>query len=126
MSTIPLKMRAEMAEDTFYHSCARKALLDDHECVRSPLKPWQIVEWEHALYQASSKIQLKFAIVPLCWYSHSGPGMNKEINVWIALNRATDDELEAISKVINYTREKERLNAIYGVPSLPDPEIQYE
>lgn len=126
MSTIPLKMRAEMAEDPYYRTCARKALLDDHTCVRDVLEPWKPVDWEHALYYSKGKIQEKYAIIPLCWLVHRGPLLNKEINKWIALNRATESEIEKISKVIDYKAELDRLNLIYGVPTLSDPEIQYE
>lgn len=119
-------MRAEMQEDPFYRTCARAALLGDHVCQRSPLRPYQAVEWEHALYFGPNKVQKPFAIVPLCWWAHTGPGMNKEIAVWIALNRATPEELDEISKDRDYKHELERLNGIYGVPTLPDPEIVYD
>ena len=41
--------------------------------------------------------------------------LNKEINVWIALNRATDEELKKYSKAIDYIRMREVLNKKYGV-----------
>jgi hypothetical protein len=64
-------------------------------------------------------VQKKFAIVPLCWWAHSGPGLVKEINVWIAVNRATEEELAALSKVVNYERMKKYLNEKYGAPGVP-------
>lgn len=126
MSVIPLNIREEMDADPYYHTCARKAYLDDHMCERNPLKPWQVVEWEHALYFGKNKVQKKFAIVPLCWLTHTGPEKNKEIAVWIALNQATDEELKSISKTVDYIKEREWHNNIYGIPQMPDPEIQYE
>ena len=40
--------------------------------------------------------------------------LNKEINEWIALNRASDEELEAVSKAIDYKRKREYLNGKYS------------
>lgn len=113
MNNIPPKLKTELAVDPYYKVCARSGLFG-HVCSGR-------VTWEHALYYAGKQIQARFAIVPLCEFAHSvckyqdGGDMSKEINVWIALNRATDDELRAISKTINYLRERQRLNNIYGV-----------
>lgn len=76
---------------------------------------------EHALIYAGRQIDEAWAIPKLCAYHHAvdefqdGGDLQKEKNVWIALNRASDEELQKYSKVINYIRERERLNAIYGV-----------
>ncbi len=106
-----------MANDPFYRVCARKRLLNDHVCGADP-RTGKLIEWEHALIYAGSQVNEKWAIVPICWWAHSGPGLIKEINVWIALNRATDEELLKYSKSTPYLRERQRLNAIYGVPKL--------
>ena len=115
---IPPKMRAEMEADPFYRTCCRKKLLQDHDCERDPLNPYKAVDWEHAIIFKGSKLNEKWAIIPICWLVHRGGKLNKEINVWIALNRATDDELRAISKAEDYIAKRERLNAIYGIPKL--------
>ncbi len=106
-----------MANDPFYKSCSLADYTFEglqHVCAGS-------ITWEHTLTYGGSKIQEKWAIIPLCekyhgvnWFQDSGL-MVKEINVWVALNRATDKELLAKSKVIPYLREKARLNAKYGV-----------
>lgn len=114
MNKIPPKLRAEMSEDPFYQRCARKVLLDDHECERDPLKPWQVVEWEHVETFGGSQIQSKAFIIPICWLTHRGGLLDKEINLWIALNRASDEELKSLSKSTDYLFERERLNGIYG------------
>lgn len=116
-SIIPLPLRKEMAEDPFYKSCSLAGHVFEelqHQCAGS-------ITWEHCLTYGGSKIQEKWAIIPLCekyhgvnWFQDSG-FMVKEINVWVALNRATDAELKAKSKVIPYLRERDRLNAKYGV-----------
>lgn len=113
---IPLKMRAEMDQDPTMHICMRNALLDDHTCERDPLKPWQEVEWEHVFTFGGSKVNQKWAIISICYLVHRGGKLNKEINRWIALNRATSEELKAVSKAVPYLNMREHLNKIYGVP----------
>lgn len=103
-----------MAADPFYQTCARQEALHDHECRPSPLTG-RLIEWEHALIHAGKQLQKKFAIVPLCWYVHSGPRMKKTINEWIALNRATEAELEEISRGVNYHRYLVYLNSRFGI-----------
>lgn len=114
---IPQKMREEMAADPAMKVCMRKVLLNDHECEGDPLTG-KLLDWEHALIYAGSKINEKWAIISICWLVHRGGKLNKEINRWIALNRATDDELKAKSKAVPYINERERLNKLYGVPKL--------
>lgn len=110
MSSIPKNMREEMANDPFYSTCARNALLEDHTCQGR-------ITWEHAMYYAGRKIQAKWAVVPLCEFAHSvnhfqeGGILNKQINRWIALNRATDKELNEFPKGF-FTLERNRLNKI--------------
>lgn len=78
------------------------------------------ITWEHTLIYAGKQIDEVWAIIKLCEYHHDvntqqGNGdLQKEKNVWIALNRATDQELIKYSKAINYINERERLNKIYG------------
>lgn len=115
MSVIPLKLRAEMDQEPYYHTCARQTLLHDHVCEANPMTG-QLIEWEHALYYKGSKIQEKFAIVPLCHHVHSGPLLRKEINQWIALNQASDEDLKRYNKAIDYVALRKRLNEVYGTP----------
>lgn len=77
------------------------------------------ITWEHALIFAGRQIDEAWAIIKICEYHHAvdrhqdGSGLDKQKNIWIALNRATDEELEKYSKVVNYKKERERLNKIY-------------
>jgi len=103
MRPIPKKLRDEMADDPYYSMCAREV---DGGCSGR-------ITWEHAIIYAGKQLNEKFAIIPLCEYHHLGEGLVKEINVCIALNRATEQELQAISKAINYQRERDRLNNLY-------------
>lgn len=109
-----------MAMDPFYSRCARNTLLDDHECEADPVTG-RLIEWEHALIHASNQVNEEWAIIPSCWWAHRGPGLIKEINVWIALNRATDEELISCSKAVDYLRTRCVLNVKYGVPDVDKP-----
>jgi hypothetical protein len=121
-STIPEKLRAKMAMDPEYKRCS----LQGHGPCEGR------VTWEHALIYASKKIQERWAIIPLCALHHNvdqfqdAKTMIKDRNVWVALNRATEEELFRFSKVVNYTRERDRLNDKFGfyvAPPIPDAPV---
>lgn len=114
MATIPKKLKEELLADPYYKFCS---LFGHHNHICGGR-----ITFEHTLIFAGKQVQAKFAIIPLCARGHEvyeyqdAHTMNKEQNKWVALNRATDDELRSISKVINYIRERERLNNIFGGP----------
>lgn len=114
MRTIKPKLKNDMANDPYYKVCARYHALHDHICSPDPLNG-KLIEWEHALIYAGKQINEKWAIIPICYEVHRGRLLNKEINVWIALNRATDDELRQYSKAENYIHTRDRLNEKYGI-----------
>lgn len=101
----------EILADPFYKRCARDK---DGNCDGR-------ITFEHALIFGNKQVQMKYAIIPLCEYHHAvgihqdGGELNKEINVWIALNRASNDELRGISKAIDYLKRREYLNGKYGI-----------
>lgn len=78
------------------------------------------ITWEHALIYAGRQIDEVWAIIKLCAYHHGVDefqdcgDLQKEKNVWIALNRATDDELRKYSKAINYIELRTKLNDKYS------------
>lgn len=103
---------------------ARCSLLGYHECGGR-------ITWEHAIIYAGKQVQERWAIIPLCERGHAintfqdSGTMDKDMNHWVALNRATDETLRSISKAINYQRERDRLNGIYGQylpPAIPKRE----
>ena len=112
MRPIPLKTRKEIKSDPFYKTCARA---EDGSCQGR-------ITIEHALIYAGRQINEKWALIPLCEYHHAvdkhqdGGDLNKEKNIWIALNRATNEQLHVLSKAINYIEYKKRLNDTYGFP----------
>lgn len=109
------ELREELAQDPEYSRCS----LQGHgECGGR-------ITREHALIHAGKKIQERWAIIPLCAKHHNvdeyqdDKTMVKEMNVWVALNRATDEELFRYSKAVNYIFVRERLNKKYGVYNPP-------
>lgn len=116
MNNIPKKLREELAESSFYQTCSRRNALHDHDCRPDPVTG-KLIEWEHALISAGKQVQKKFAIIPICWFVHRGPGLNKEVNVWIALHRASEDELFELSKKggVDYFMYKSYLTNKFGV-----------
>jgi hypothetical protein len=110
MNKIPPKLKEQLAEDPEYKVCARHK---DGGCDGR-------ITWEHSMIFAGRQIQERFAIIPLCEYHHAvnthldGRGLDKQKNIWIALNRATDEELRNYSKATDYLAMRERLNKIYG------------
>jgi hypothetical protein len=110
MNNVPPKVRKELSADPEYKRCA---LLGYHACGGR-------ITWEHAFIFAGKQIQERWAIIPVCAagqevdeYQDAGT-MDKDMNKWAALNRASDIDLARYSKAINLFREKERLNNIYG------------
>lgn len=86
---------------------------------------------EHSLIHAGKKIQERWAIIPCCaahhgvdFFQDAPTEAPKDVRVWVALNRASDDELRPFSRVINYVRERSRLNDKFGVYTAPPiPEV---
>lgn len=78
------------------------------------------ITWEHAIIFAGRQLDKAWSIVKLCERHHEvnsyqdNGDLQKEKNVWIALNQATDLELKEVSKAIDYGKMKSRLNAKYG------------
>lgn len=110
MRPISSKTRQSIENDVFYQTCAR---FSEGECDGR-------ITWEHCLTYGGRQIDEPWAIIPLCTFHHAvnehqdGTGMDKQKNIWIALNRATDSELRQYSKAVDYIKMKERLNKIYG------------
>lgn len=104
MNSIPPKLREALAEDPFYQECALRQV---HTCQGR-------ITWEHALEYRGSQLQERFAIVPICEYFHTGPGLNKKRNRWVALNRMTEEDFKKYDRA-GFKQQKLYLNKIYGV-----------
>ena len=117
MRPIPPKLKKEILADPYYKICAM-AGMEGHTCGGR-------ITFDHTIIYASKQLNKRWAIVPICARGHSvdkfqdNGELDRQKIVWIALNRATNEELLEISKVIPYMRERVRLNAIYGTYKEP-------
>lgn len=109
MRPIPASHKAIIDSDKYYKTCARRR---DGGCAGR-------ITIEHAIIYAGRQIAELWNYVPLCERHHAvcsfqdRGDLQKEKNVWLALCRATDEELAQYSKVINYKQLRERLNDKY-------------
>lgn len=78
------------------------------------------ITFHHAIIYAGRQLDEPWSIVALCEYHHAvgryqdGGDFNAELSEYLALCQATEQELAAVSKVINYQRRKAVLAAHYG------------
>lgn len=98
MRRIPETLREQIASDPFMKTCIRK-----HENTCSGR-----ITWEHCFTYAGKQINEAWAIVPLCVYHHLGNGFDKEYGQYIALTRASEDELSKYPRV-NWQQLKQYL-----------------
>lgn len=111
MRQISAQNRKIIAADPFYRKCARAG---EGTC-RS-----KHITIDHAVIVAGRQLDDLWSLIPLCTWHHAvnefqdSGDLDKEMNLHIALSRATNEEILAISKVIPYTRERIRLNEKYG------------
>lgn len=126
MIPIPNKIRKEIQNDESYSICSLRDY-PGHICGGR-------ITLEHAIESKGKRLQEKWAIIPICARAHEvdefqdAGTMSKELNIWVALNRATDDELIAISKADDYIEMRAYLNNKYGVfatPTMFSSEIMY-
>lgn len=68
---------------------------------------------EHCFIYGGKQIQELWAILDLCWYHHLGKGLTKEINQWIAINQATENDFKKYPR-IPWKQYKKYLNEKYG------------
>lgn len=125
MRRISNRVRREIATDPEYNDCMLKAF-GPHICGGRLTR-------EHAIIHAGKQIDAKWAIISCCAKGQEvdeyqdAHTMDKDLNKWVALNRATDEELEGISRATNYFRLRDLLNERYGeyVPRASGCAINY-
>lgn len=109
MRQISPRVKKVIDTDKYYRTCAR---WEDGNCTYH-------ITMEHALIYEGRQIDEVWAIIPLCTYHHAvnecqdGKGLDKSKNVWIALNRATDEDLLKYPKR-DFIHERLMLNKYYG------------
>ena len=106
-------LRRQLSIDPEYTRCAFAGI--DH-----PAGPCAgRITREHAIIYAGKKIQERWAIIPCCAKHHAvdeyqdAGTMNKRMNKWAALNRATDEDLAKYDRA-NYKQERDLLNREFG------------
>lgn len=112
-STIPKKLRDELARDPEYGYC----------CVTGEVGTYDDpIEWHHNLRFAGKNVQRRFCILPIKQSIHH-KAENHEVRErlnWIMWNRASAEELREFDKAIHPLEERNRLNAKFG-PYAPVP-----
>ena len=97
MRPIPSKLRQEISQDNFMKKCCL--------CYN------QFPEWHHAIIFQGKQLNEKWAIVPACKWCHKNRLEELE---YVALERATDEELQRISKGVNYKQRRDYLDEKYA------------
>ena len=103
MRPIPKDLLKDMLSDPFYERCCLSG--------KTP------VQLHHHILFGGRQLNEKFAIVPLHKSMHDRVDKEmytKDLVTWVVLNRATDQELESISKVKDYVSLRNHLNEIFG------------
>jgi hypothetical protein len=109
MVPIAPKDKEIISTDPYYKKCARA---EDGGCAGR-------ITIEHACTYAGKQIAELWNYVPICEYHHGVLSFQdrgdliKEKNVWIALNQATDEELNKFYKS-DFKQRKQYLNSKYG------------
>lgn len=106
MRPIPETLKREMERDQYYKACAREG----NDCKGR-------ITWEHAFIYHGRQINEKWAIIPLCEWHHLGGGLDKRMNEWIALKRATNTDL-AKYPYENWVRKLKFLDKKYHIHNL--------
>lgn len=94
---IPKDMREEMANDPFMEVCC----IEDEDCGGR-------IEWHHNLIYAGKRVNEKWAILPVCHHHHFYEFEFKKRLNKVMVTRATEAELRAYSKAIDYVALKRK------------------
>lgn len=112
MNKVPQKLRRQWREDEWQGKLRVCARSDEGNCQGRLTK-------EHAIIYAGKKVQEDWACLDMCAYHHGVDefqdcgDMNKEKHIWLALKRAPEERLLALSKAINLVALRDRLSLKY-------------
>ena len=112
MNKVPQKLRNKWREEDWRGETRECMRADEGNCAGRITK-------EHAIIYAGKQLQEEWAILDICEYHHGvnnyqdRGNLNKEKHIWLALCRAPEDRLKALSKATNLLALRDRLNLIY-------------
>lgn len=118
MNKVPKKLRRKWVEEDWRGEVRACVRAHEGNCSGRLTK-------EHAIIYAGKQLQEEWSILDVCEYHHAvnnfqdRGNLKKEIHVWIALNRAPDERLIALSKGEDKLALRSRLNAKYGIYKTP-------
>lgn len=101
MRPIPQNHRKQFDIDPYFKKCARA---DEGECEGR-------ITIEHAWIYASKQINEMWAYLPLCEWHHLGDGLDKHLNQYLTLIRATPEDLAKYPKK-DWSQELEKLKYV--------------
>ena len=102
---IPQELRDSMSMKPFYKKCC----IANDNCFGR-------IEWHHHKTHKGTRLNKEWCILPVCQHHHGRANIRntRERMDWVALNRASDQELKEISQAEDYIKTREMLNRIYG------------
>lgn len=106
MRKIPLKLREELSNDSYYKTCALRSLQGKFGACGGR------IEWHHAFIFAGRQVNERWCIVPAC-HSHHQIANRRDIKSAfdkIILNRADDETLIKYSKSEDLVEKRRKLN----------------
>ena len=100
-------MREILVKDPFMKQCC--------VCGKTP-------QWHHHIIFGGKALNEAWNIVPLCPFHHAQVNVRElyQLIEWVVLNRATDDELDDYSRIMNYKQKRVWLNRKYGTFAAKD------
>lgn len=110
MRPLTAKAKKAIETDPFYRTCA----LSEHGGCAGR------ITIEHAIIYAGRQLDELWSLIPLCARHHNVDQYqdlgtyNRELSEWVATQRATKQELQAISKAINWEHRRDYLEHKYG------------
>lgn len=72
-----------------------------------------VIQWHHSQTWKGIRLQEAWSICGICEKHHREEAKYRDVINRDCFNRATDEELERISKAVNYKAERDRLNKNY-------------
>lgn len=112
MNNVPQKLRRKWQEEDWRGETRECARSSEGNCAGRLTK-------EHAIIYAGRQLQEEWSILDMCEFHHGvnnfqdRGNLNKEKHIWLALTRAPEDRLLALSKAVDLVSLRNRLSKKY-------------